>query len=101
MASLCPARAIGALILGLFLLVAACAPPAPTPAIPPAKPAESPKPAASPAASPSPMVSPAAAARPARPPVELKFGLQRTLPIAAAFVALEKGYFAEQGIDLK
>jgi NitT/TauT family transport system substrate-binding protein len=35
------------------------------------------------------------------PMVELKFGLQRTMAIAAVFVGLEKGYFAQEGIDLK
>ncbi len=49
-------------------------------------------------------VGPGAAPAAASPPkqmVELKFGLQRTMAIAAVFVGLDKGYFAEQGIDLQ
>jgi NitT/TauT family transport system substrate-binding protein len=33
-------------------------------------------------------------------PVQLAFGLQRTISIASVFVALDKGYFREQGIEL-
>ena len=45
------------------------------------------------------VVAPAPTAR--ATPVELKFGLQRTMAIAAVFVGLDKGYFSEEGIDLR
>jgi NitT/TauT family transport system substrate-binding protein len=106
----------------LAVLVAACAPApaAPPTSAPVAKPTEAPaKPAAAPAASPSasPAASPSAAASPAAPAA-----LPSPSPVAAAaggplevvkaihvpsvlfaplYVALDRGYFREQGVDLQ
>ncbi|MBI4505881.1 MAG: ABC transporter substrate-binding protein [Chloroflexi bacterium] len=92
------------LSLALLLALAACAPAAqPAPAsAPAAKPAET-KPAAEakPAGPAQPAAKPAAPAQPAKPAssTTVRVGYVPIMNFAPLYVALEKGYFREQGID--
>jgi NitT/TauT family transport system substrate-binding protein len=79
------------------LVLAACAAPSAAPSggarasdAPPAAPAM---------AAPQPPASTAPTATPV--PVSMKFGLQRTVSLASVFVAQDKGYFLEQGLELE
>lgn len=95
-------------------LLAACQAPAPSPTAAPAKPTEAPKPAApaatggqaaAPAASPA-AAGPTAAAAAAKPSGPLKaFSLRQNWYIGGLhtpfYLARERGYYAEQGIDLE
>lgn len=96
-----------AAVLGLVLGLVACAPaatPTPTPtkapptapttAVAPAKTAEPTKPPA-----PTPTTAPAATATPR--PAALKFGSIQSISDAGVYVALDKGYFKEQGITME
>jgi ABC-type nitrate/sulfonate/bicarbonate transport system substrate-binding protein len=86
-----------ALLVGWALLGAVCAPAAAPPASPtsPAKPAATAAPTASaPAAA---AASPAA--KPAAPPTTVQMATLRAASDAGLFIALERGYFTEQGID--
>src|SRR3954452_685083 len=77
------------------LVVGACQAPAAAPA------AKSPAAPAAPADAPT--SAPAGVAATVAPPAEplkVRWGGQRTLTDAAAFVALDRGYFREEGIDL-
>lgn len=110
---------VAVLLIGLV----GCAPAAaPAPTAAPAKPAEAPKPAASPAASPvaaaspaaspapSPAASPAAspspvAAAPAKPtapltPETVRLGMLSSASDSGLFIAIDKGYFKEQGVEI-
>jgi NitT/TauT family transport system substrate-binding protein len=85
------------------LVLAACAPaaaPAPSPTgasdAPPAPPASAPA-ASAPGAAPAP---PSAAASP-QPPLQLKVGTQRLSSDVVLYTAQERGYFAEQGIEVE
>ncbi len=79
----------------LALALAACSGPA-APAAPPASSA-APSPAVgAPAAPPA-----AATAPPSSPPVQLKVATQRLTSDVAMYVAQEKGYFTEQGLDIE
>jgi NitT/TauT family transport system substrate-binding protein len=83
------------LTLGLALLLAACAPATPAPAAS--------KPAAAGAATASaalPAQPSATAARP-DPPVKVRLGGSAIGAEAGYFVAMDKGYFAEEGIDVE
>jgi NitT/TauT family transport system substrate-binding protein len=92
---------------GAIVLVAACATPAPLSTSTPAQSREAPAPAAAakPAASAASAVVPTAApaAAPSAPPDRqaMKFGYVPFVVLGPMFVALERGYFAEQGIDLE
>ncbi len=104
------------LILTLTAALAACAPaggtaPGAAPAgSAPAKPATSggaaapgQAPPTAPAASASPTTAPAAAAQappPLSPPVAIKVGSQGTVAERGLFIAIERGYFAEEGLDV-
>lgn len=99
-----------ATVVILALLLAACAPPAapsPTPAAPPptAKPAAAaptPTAAAAPTAKPAaPAATPTSAAAPASKPaaMDIKIGVTGTASDAGLYIAKEKGYFAEQGLN--
>ena len=96
-------------VLGLVLAAAACAPaaaPTPTPTKPPAaapttapaaaptKPAEPTKPPAA-----TPTAAPAATATPR--PATLKIGTIQSISDAGVYVAIDKGYFKEQGITME
>jgi NitT/TauT family transport system substrate-binding protein len=88
------------LIAAALVVVAACAP-APSAergaAPAPAEPARAPS-----APSTQPEARPASAAvRPLNPPVKVRAGTQAIAPEAAVFIALEKGYFAEEGLEVE
>jgi NitT/TauT family transport system substrate-binding protein len=96
--------AVLALAVGL-LVATACAPaPAGAPAAPP--PAGSPReasvaPAAEqPAAGAASLARPASAPQPLSPPVRLKLGGVGIAAEGAFFIAMERGYFAEEGLDV-
>ncbi len=99
-----------AVVLGMVLVVAACAPAAaPTPA-PTKAPAAAPTtaPAAAPTAvAPAATKPPAAAATtppaptPTPKPATVTIGTIQTISEAGVYLAIEKGYFKEQGIDAK
>jgi NitT/TauT family transport system substrate-binding protein len=91
-------RAGVALTLGLALLLAACAPAAPAPAA--AKPAAAaPTAGSAEARGPLPAQPVATAARP-EPPIKVRLGGSAIGAEAGYFVAMDKGYFAEEGIDV-
>jgi NitT/TauT family transport system substrate-binding protein len=117
------AYAIPAAALALLLVVAGCAPAPPSPTAAPAKVADTPKPAvaspvaspaASPAASPSPSPSPSpaaaasptaapvAAAKPSGPLTPVGYGADFLISgtTAPIYLAIERGYFAEGGIEV-
>jgi hypothetical protein len=85
-----------ALLAGWALLSAACAPAA----APPAAPASAPKPAVTtaPATAPPPAAAASPAAKPAAP-TTVQMATLRAASDAGLFIALERGYFTEQGID--
>jgi NitT/TauT family transport system substrate-binding protein len=92
-------------LLAIVLLGGACAAPASAPAQAPAA-TSAPPPSSAPAAAgaPAPSVpvasaSPAAAVAPDRQ--SLKYGYNPILPGAPEFIAQERGYFAEQGLDVE
>src|SRR4051794_11617568 len=88
-----------ALALGLALLLAACAPAAPAPAA--ARPvAGGPTAGSAEASAPLPAQSLATAARP-EPPIKVRLGGSAIGAEAGYFVAMDKGYFAEEGIDVE
>ncbi len=86
---------IGALFLVLAVVASACAPaavPTPTPTAP--KPAAATPTAATPVpATPTPP--------PATKPATLRFGSTGALSYAGAYIAADKGFFKEQGIDME
>ena len=90
-----------AILLSVVFGAAACAPaaaPTPTPTKPPAAaPTKAPEPAKPPAATPTP--APAATATPR--PASLKFGSIQSVSDAGVYVAIDKGYFREQGITME
>ena len=104
-----PSALLGALMVSLLVALAACAP---APAAPPAA-----KPAAAPAASaPAPpaaapttaattggaaRASTSAASQPLSPPVKVKLGVVAIAAEAGYFIALDKGYFAEEGLEIE
>ncbi|MBI2953063.1 MAG: ABC transporter substrate-binding protein [Chloroflexi bacterium] len=102
-------------IIGLFLVLSfvtatACTPAAPTPTPTVAKPSTPPpaaatpvKPAASPPAAPSPAATKPAAAvpQPTPAPANVKVGSLQVVSDAGVLIALEKGYFKEQGLNVE
>jgi len=87
----------GSTLCALLLSLAACSSPAASPAAAPAKPAAAAP--VQPTAAPTP--PPAAAAPTAAPaPATIKVGVTPLLTASGLYVALDKGYFAEQGIEL-
>lgn len=90
-----------ALVLGLLLTLAGCAPAAAPTAVPTKAPAASPTTAA---ATPTSAPPKAAATTPAAPPskqVTLKFGSIQSVSDAGVYIAMDKGYFQEQGITIE
>jgi len=94
-------------LLMIALAAAACAPaavPTATPAAP-KPPAATPTTAAPAPAAATPTAAPAkptqAAPTPAPAPVTLKFGTTGSLSFGGVYIALEKGFFKEQGINLE
>jgi len=88
------------LIVLLSLTLAACAPQA----APASTPAGSTAPAPAAATGSAPAAAPAAGALPAappQPPLHLKVGTQRLSSDVVLFTAQDKGYLAEQGIDVE
>jgi NitT/TauT family transport system substrate-binding protein len=87
------------LVAGLLVGMAACAAPAPSAA--PAAATRVPQAAASPAPQ-SGATAPAAPAAlaPLRPPVPVKMAFVQSIGNAGIYVALERGYFQEQGLDV-
>lgn len=98
---------IVAVILSLFL--AACAPaavPTPTPTAKPAAVAATPAPAATSTPAPKPTPTPAAtptpvAEKPLSPPVAVKVGVLRAATEAPIFIAVEKGFFSAEGLNVE
>jgi NitT/TauT family transport system substrate-binding protein len=110
------ARSLCLLATALVVALAACAPgatpaaptagaskPTTAPAAPAAQPVASPSPAAaaSPAASPSPAAKPAAAAPAPVTPQTVRLGLLSSASDAGLFIAIEKGYFRDQGVEIQ
>ncbi|MBI4318827.1 MAG: ABC transporter substrate-binding protein [Chloroflexi bacterium] len=104
-------RFVGGL-LAAMMLVSACAPaaqPTPTQAVPTSAPTAAPKalPAASPTAAPkaAPPASPTAASKaqaaPPKAPTKVRLGTVGFLSDAGFFIAVEKGYFKDQGLDVE
>ncbi len=91
-----------AALLILVLAISACAPaavPTPAPTTPPAAPpkaAETAKPSSPAPGSPTP-----AAATPTPKPVTLKLGGVQSVSEAGTYIAVEKGYFKDQGITME
>lgn len=90
-------------LLSLVLLLGACAPaavPTPTPTKPPAAPAETPTQAApKPAAAAT--ASPAAQPSPTPRPTTVRFGSPGAVSDAGVYIAIEKGYFKDLGLDVQ
>ena len=78
-------------VIGLAMLLASCAPSAPAPTATPA-PAATPKPAASGATGYTP--------NPLNPPVKVSVGVVSSSSDGGIFIANERGYFKQEGIDL-
>jgi ABC-type nitrate/sulfonate/bicarbonate transport system substrate-binding protein len=100
-------RTRSTLLLGVVLLVLACAPaaqPSPAPgAAKPAAPAAQPAPAKPAAGAPPAAAAPTAgpaADRPLDPPVTVRIGVVGSTSDAGIYIAAEKGYLREQGIDV-
>jgi NitT/TauT family transport system substrate-binding protein len=97
------------LLCGVCLLLAACSPAAPAQPTPPAaptaaaqagtKPTAAPQVASSPASA-SPVASPAAAVAPLNPPVKVRAGTLSLAIEAPLYVAFDKGYFRDEGLDV-
>src|SRR5262245_21373981 len=81
------------------LTLAACSP-APPASAPPA-PAAANKPSAADAAAPAPAGAAPAPAAAARAPVQVKAGSQQLTGNAGIYIAQERGYFTEQGLDVR
>ncbi|MBI4317069.1 MAG: ABC transporter substrate-binding protein [Chloroflexi bacterium] len=104
---------LGVFPVMLALVLVACATPAPMPTpVPTAKPAAptaappaaAPKPAAAtPVAKPTtpPATPKPAAEKPLAPPVKVKLAVSKQATEAALFIALEKGYFKDEGLDVE
>src|SRR3990170_124746 len=96
-----------AAVLGLALGLVACAPaatPTPTPTKPPAAApttAAAPAKTAEPTKPPAPTPTTAPAATPTPRPATLKFGSIQSVSDAGVYVAIDKGYFKEQGITIE
>src|SRR5262245_17102936 len=86
----------------LLAVVAACAPAAPPATAPAAKPpaASAPAPAA-PAAAPAATSAPAVSATAPAAPEPVTVSWVNSLTLAPFFVGVDRGYFVEQGLDLK
>jgi ABC-type nitrate/sulfonate/bicarbonate transport system substrate-binding protein len=86
---------LGPVLLVTALLLACARPTSPSPAAPPAPPAGSGAPSA-PAAAPA-----APALTPLNPPEPVKVGTSVSVTAAALFIALERGYFRELGLEVE
>jgi NitT/TauT family transport system substrate-binding protein len=96
-------RLVVAALFSLVLLAAcAPAPTTPTPA-PTAAPAAAPTTAPTPASQAGPTSASAASARPAplNPPVSVKMGDPVFNPMAPVYIALDRGYFSDEGLDVQ
>jgi NitT/TauT family transport system substrate-binding protein len=94
------ARLLPLLAVVVAVVLGACAAPASTPpASKPAAPAATAAPPAASGAASVPATATAAASAPARE--SIKYGYVAILPGAPNFIAQERGYFAEQGIDVE
>lgn len=107
-------RAAVTLVLGAVVAIAACAPaPASAPSSAPAKPAAPAAAPAAPANGGAPAAAPAAPATapgaassaaapaPLSPPVSVKVGSIGTVAERGLFIGMERGYFAEEGLDVE
>ncbi len=94
-----------ALVLGLAVTLVACAPAPPAaPSSAPAAPARSTAaPAAQPATAATAPAGGAATAAPVplNPPAQVKVGYIGTVAERGLFIGLERGYFAEEGLDVE
>jgi NitT/TauT family transport system substrate-binding protein len=96
-------RLVVAALFSLVLLAAcAPAPTTPTPA-PTAAPAAAPTTAPTPASQAGPTSASAASARPAplNPPISVKMGDPVFNPMAPVYIALDRGYFSDEGLDVQ
>ena len=92
----CSAVRVFATVLAFVLTASACAPQT--------QPLAPVTPSSSAVATPStalPQASPSAAAAPASLPQEVRYGDLKLLADPGVYIAMEEGYFAEQGIDLE
>jgi NitT/TauT family transport system substrate-binding protein len=87
-----------ALALAAACALAACSPGAAPPTKPSAGSAPAQPPAAAPAAAPT-AAQPAAAAKPAREPTTVRITDIQITSAAGSYIAAEKGYFREEGVD--
>jgi NitT/TauT family transport system substrate-binding protein len=103
------ASRLARLLCGVGLLLAACSPAAPAQPTAPAAPTSAPQAATKPPAAPqvasspaaaSPVASPAAAVAPLNPPVKVRTGTLSLANEAPLYVAFDKGYFREEGLDV-
>jgi ABC-type nitrate/sulfonate/bicarbonate transport system substrate-binding protein len=94
---------LGARLGTLAVLLVACSTqPSAQPAKPAAATAAPAAPAAAaPAQSAAPAAAPAAASAPLSPPVTVRVGTLPNVSDSGVFIALEKGYFAEEGINIE
>src|SRR5262245_3483740 len=96
----------GRITLGLIaaaMVALACAPPAAAPGSPAAPAAAAGSPAAPAAAAPTTAAAPTASsgAEAPPPPQSMRYGYVPILAAGPMYIAKERGYFAEQGIDLE
>jgi len=90
-----------AVLIGLFLALAACAPAAAPPPTPTKAPAASPTVAAASTKPPAPASTPTVpAATPTPRPATVKWGTLQAVSDVGLYVAIDKGYFKEQGITI-
>lgn len=87
-------------VLLLALYIHGCAPSTPTETSAPA-PTRAALAAAAPPAAPTVAAAPAAASAPLNPPVPVRYAIQYSLNDAPTFLALERGYFAAEGLDVE
>lgn len=91
-----------AMLLGIVVALAACAPAAtPTPTPITKAPTPAPAKAADPAKPPAPTPTAPPAPTPTPQPVTIKFGTPGVIADAGTYIAIDKGYFKEQGITME
>jgi NitT/TauT family transport system substrate-binding protein len=96
-----PRRLPGRLALLALSVAAALAACSPAPSAPPRAAPAPPPPVAPPPGAPAPASAATAAPAPLSPPVPVKVGFIGTVAERGLFVALERGYFAAEGLDLE